>query len=212
VSQTRNEIRVLGLSGSPNASSKTTLAIQAALDHATSFHAAFPEAERRGVHLTAQLLRLSELDLQFCDGRDLRDYTGDTRAVIEQIEAADALVLGSPVYRGSYTGRLKNVFDALPNDAMAGKPVGFVATGGTHHHYLALEHQLKPIAGFFNAYVVPGSVYASNEDFREGALGEECLHRLRQLGQTLVEFARRVPRDLVGGHDLGIKRVSLTQS
>ena len=113
-------MQVLGVSGSPSSPSKTALAIGTALDRA---------AEHDDVH--TELLDLRGYDLVFSDGRDPADYTGDTRTVIDRVIAADALVIGTPMYRGGYTGRLKNLFDLLPNDALAGKPVGLIATGGT---------------------------------------------------------------------------------
>jgi FMN reductase len=175
---------LLAISGSPSSPSKTVLALEAALDRAT---------EHDGV--TASLLNLRELDLVFCDGRDPAGYTGPTRAAIDRVVAADALVVGTPMYRGGYTGRLKNLFDLLPNDALEGKPVGLVATGGTDHHYLALEHELKPLVGFFRAWAVPGSVYANNTHFSEGELVDEGVRaRLHELTDTVVAFARRMPR------------------
>ena len=121
--------------------------------------------------------------------------SGDTRTAIDQAVDADALIIGTPMYRGGYTGRLKNLFDVLPNDALAGKPIGLVATGGTDHHFLALEHELKPLAGFFRAWAVPGVVYANNTHFTGGELTDEGVRqRLDDLADTVVTFARHMPR------------------
>ncbi|MFP5069544.1 NADPH-dependent FMN reductase [Pseudonocardia nantongensis] len=189
---------VLGISGSPSSPSKTVLAVEIALRRA---------AEHDGV--TAELLDLRDRDLVFSDGRDPGDYTGDTRAAIDRVVAADALVVGTPMYRGGYTGRLKNLFDLLPNDALAGKPVGLVATGGTDHHYLALEHELKPIVGFFRAWAVPGAVYANNTHFSAGELVDDGVRaRLVDLADTVVTFARRMPRGAAGAAAPDIPRKS----
>lgn len=179
---------VLGISGSPSSPSKTALAVGVALRRA---------AQHDGV--TTELLDLRERDLVFSDGRDPAGYTGDTRAVIDRVLAADAYVVGTPMYRGGYTGRLKNLFDLLPNDALAGKPVGLVATGGTDHHFLALEHELKPLVGFFRAWAVPGAVYASNAHFSAGELVDDGVRdRLGELADAVVTFARRMPRAAAG--------------
>ena len=138
---------------------------------------------------------LRDHDVVFSDGRDPADYTGDTRTVIDRVIGADAVIVGTPMYRGAYTGRLKNLFDLLPNDALEGKPVGLVATGGTDHHYLALEHELKPLIGFFRAWAVPGAVYANNTHFSAGELVDEGVRgRLHELADTVVSFAARMPR------------------
>ena len=132
-------MKLLGVSGSPSVASKTLTAVALAVEHA---RASYPD-------VSAEVLNLRDHDVQFSDGRDPATYEGDTRTVIDTVLAADALVVGTPMYRGGYTGRLKNLFDVLPNDALEGKPVGLVATGGTDHHFLAIEHELKPVVGFF---------------------------------------------------------------
>ncbi|HJA72842.1 MAG TPA: NAD(P)H-dependent oxidoreductase [Candidatus Limosilactobacillus faecipullorum] len=60
------------------------------------------------------LLDLRKLNLVFSDGRDFREYNGDTRLVADTIMNADALIFGTPVYQASISGALKNVLDLLP--------------------------------------------------------------------------------------------------
>lgn len=195
-------MKLLGISGSPSAASKTLMAVEIAVEHARSY----PDC-------TAEVLNLRDHDVQFSDGRDPATYEGDTRTVIDRVLAADALIVGTPMYRGGYTGRLKNLFDVLPNDALEGKPVGLVATGGTDHHFLAIEHELKPLIGFFRAYAVPGGVYANNGHFAGGELVDPGVRsRLHQLSETVVEFARRMPTHLFGADGPEIPRRSLTET
>ncbi|ALE79294.1 NADPH-dependent FMN reductase [Pseudonocardia sp. AL041005-10] len=192
---------LLAISGSPSDPSKTALLLELAVARA---------AAHDGV--SAELLALRDHDVVLSDGRDPADYTGDTRAVIDRVVAADALVVGTPMYRGSYTGRLKNLFDVLPNDALAGKPVGLVATGGTDHHFLAVEHELKPLVGFFRAWAVPGAVYANNTHFDGGVLVDDGVRdRLDALADAVVTFARRMPRDAAGAAAPDIPRRSLRE-
>ncbi|MYM18613.1 NADPH-dependent FMN reductase [Brevibacterium sp. 5221] len=123
---------VLIISGSPAAPSST----DALLEHA-------------GAHLAAtghsgSLLRARELP-----GEAL--LAGDTAhpqlaAALDRVAGADAVVLGSPVYKATYTGLLKAFVDLLPMDAFAGKPVLPFLTGGSPAHVLALDYGLKPLA------------------------------------------------------------------
>lgn len=92
---------------------------------------------------------------------------GEAKALVRAVESADLLVIGSPVYRASYTGALKHLFDLIRYDALAGKPVILTATGGSHLHGLVTEHQLRPLFGFFNALSLPTAVYATEADFRD---------------------------------------------
>jgi MsuE subfamily FMN reductase len=177
-------MKLLGLSG--GLSQKTLVAIEKALDFAYQYDDS----------ITIEALNIGEYNVQFCDGRDPSKYEGDSKLIIDKIIEADALIIGTPMYRGSYTGLLKNVFDLIPNDALMGKPIGLIATGGSDHHYLALEHELKPILGFFNAHAIPGCVYANNTHYSERDLVDpDILDRLGQLAKSVVNFERIIPTD-----------------
>ncbi len=66
---------------------------------------------------------------------------------LERVACADAIVLGTPMYRATYAGVLKEFLDRLhrgsPPDGFASairaKPVGVVATGGSDHHFLGVD-------------------------------------------------------------------------
>jgi FMN reductase len=89
-------------------------------------------------------------------------------AIVEAIEKADAVIAVSPVYKGSYTGLFKHLFDFVSPTGLINKPVVIGATGGGHRHGLVVEHQLRPLFGFFSAMTVPTSVYASDHEFLDG--------------------------------------------
>lgn len=181
-------MNLLGLSGSPsrNAASRTLSAVKQTVEYA--------HAQDSVIHM--ETINVRDLDVELCDGRDPSLYEGDTKTLIEKIVTADALILGTPVYRGSYTGILKNVFDVIPNDALVGKPVGIVVTGSTQHHYLAIEHEIKPLLGFFHAHALPGGVYLTPEHYNDSVLVDEgALERLQQLATAIVQFAKHVPND-----------------
>lgn len=66
-------------------------------------------------------------------------------SVLAAIGAADALVVGTPVYKAAYTGLLKVLLDLLPQDALADKAVLPLATGGSMAHILAIDYALRPV-------------------------------------------------------------------
>lgn len=84
--------------------------------------------------------------------------------ILEAFEGADALVVGSPVYKGSYTGLFKHFIDFVEPARLAGKPVVLTAVGGGPRHALVVEHQLRPLFGFFTALALPTAVYAAETD------------------------------------------------
>jgi FMN reductase len=90
--------------------------------------------------------------------------------IIDAIERSDALIVGTPVYKGAYTGLFKHLFDFVDPQALAGKPVIITATGGGLRHALVVEHVLRPLFGFFTATTIPTAVYASDADFENGHL------------------------------------------
>ena len=199
-------MKLLGISGGPTQSSKTLLAVNAAVNYARNYNS----------YINIETLNICEFDVRFCDARDPAKYEGDARIVIDKVLEADAYIIGTPMYRGTYTGILKNLFDLIPNDAMMGKPVGLIATGGSDHHYLALEHELKPLLGFFLSIILPGVVYANNDHYSQGEIGsDELLIKLQQLGESIVNFHNILPEDrlsIIGALAPAIKRESLAGS
>src|SRR6201999_733355 len=79
---------------------------------------AIERAAARGT--SADLLDLGTVDVGFADGTPLDDLTDDTPATIAAIESARALIVATPIYRGSLTGSLKNLLDLTPVPALQG--------------------------------------------------------------------------------------------
>jgi FMN reductase len=97
-------------------------------------------------------------------------------------------VVGSPTFKGSYTGLFKHFFDLLDPNSLKGKPVILAATGGGERHSLVVEHQLRPLFGFFEALTIPTAIYASDRDFADGALVSEAIRARAQ--QAIAEACR----------------------
>jgi SsuE family FMN reductase len=79
--------------------------------------------------------------------------------VIALVEAADAVVVTTPIYKASFSGLLKTLLDVLPQFALRGKSVLPVATGGATAHILALDYALRPVLMSMGAaHVAPAYV------------------------------------------------------
>lgn len=86
---------------------------------------------------------------------------------LERVEAADVIVVGSPAYRAAYTGVFKLFFDHVGQYALTDKPVVLTATGGSDRHALLVEHQMRPLFGFFQAWTLPLGIFANEGDFAD---------------------------------------------
>jgi FMN reductase len=140
---------VVGISGSLKRSSRTTAIVKAllgAIEAATPSETRLIELVDAAPHLFTAL------------SRDALRKNERASAIIQTIESADIIVVGTPVYRASYTGALKHMFDLVHCEALAGKIVVLAATGGSPLHGLVTEHQLRPLFGFFNALTVPTTI------------------------------------------------------
>jgi FMN reductase len=140
---------------------------------------AIERSRERGT--TAELLDLGTLSVGFADGTPPADLDDDTAATIAAVEAARALIFATPIYRGSMTGSLKNLFDLMPIPALQGKVVGLVAMGASDHHYLGAERHLRDVLAFFGAVAMPVAVYLNGGDFIDGVPGERAATVLDQL-------------------------------
>jgi FMN reductase len=79
-----------------------------------------------------------------------------------QVAAADVLVVATPVYKAAYSGVLKVFLDVLPQDALKGKTVLPLATGGSPHHMLALDYALRPVLQSLGAKNILPGIYATD--------------------------------------------------
>lgn len=144
--------------------------------------------------LEARLINLGDCRIAFADGRPAKDYHDDTAEVVAQVEGADAVILATPVYRGTMTGALKNLLDHLPIEALRGKPCGIVAMGATNHHYLGADWHLREVLAWFGAFTAPTSVYLTTTDFPDGEVAEAARAELLSLVQMLLKMREIAPR------------------
>jgi FMN reductase len=135
----------------------------------------------------SDLLDLGTVEIGFADGTPPEDLADDTAAAIAALDAAKALILATPVYRGSMTGSLKNLLDLAPVPTLQGKVVGLVAMGASDHHHLGAERHLRDVLGFFGSVAMPVAVYLNGADFTDGVPGERAEAALDQLFAATAE-------------------------
>ena len=173
-----SKLSIVGLSGNLTAPSKTRVLVQSALDLA-----------RDRVEAKTTLFELADFGADLGRARRLTDLPAAAQEKVQTLLAADALVVASPIYKGSYTGLFKHLIDLLDPTSLKRKPILIAATGGGEKHALAVEHQLRPLFAFFEARVLGTGVHVSDKDFTDGALtGDAPLARLSSAVDELADI------------------------
>jgi FMN reductase len=126
---------------------------------------------------------------------------------VATIDRSDAVVFGSPVYRASIPGVLKNLLDHLSVESLRDKPVGLVVVGARPHHYLGVDRHMRDILSWFGALPLPSSVYLTHDDFDDGRLRPEAEAALDQLSASLLSLGERVANASFGPPPLAAAEV-----
>jgi FMN reductase len=158
-------LQVVAVSGSLHAPSKTTALVNEIL-----------AALSREVPINTHLIEVNDIGPEFAGTLCRDQLPASVEAELLRIESADVLVVASPVYRASFTGLFKHLFDFVGQYALVDTPVLLAATGGSDRHALIIEHQFRPLFGFFQALTLPLGVYANHSDFTGYRVSSLDLH------------------------------------
>jgi NAD(P)H-dependent FMN reductase len=175
------DVHVVALCGSLRDDSHTRTALEVALD----------AAESAGASTT--LVDLRALDLPVFDAD--RDDAGDATELQSTVAAADAILLGTPMYHGSYSSPLKTALDYCGFDEFEDKTVGLLAVAGGGFPVTALDH-LRSVCRALDAWVIPhqAAVPSAYDQFEDGAFVDDDLAaRVRTLGRRAVQYANIEP-------------------
>ena len=171
--------KFVGFAGSSSRPSRTRNLVEAITTTA---------AKRIGA--TTTIYDLNEIHPSLGSTLETSKAPPDLVDLIEAITNADALIVGSPVYKGTYTGLFKHLFDLIEPKALKDKPVVLSATGGSERHALVLDHGLRPLFAFFSADIVATGVYATETDFTEYQPSSPAL--LSRIDRAALELSWRI--------------------
>jgi FMN reductase len=155
------------------------------------------DATVRGVSAAGEGLGVEILDLRTL-AVDLATYmttfipTDALQAARRTVTGADALIVATPVFQGSYSGLFKMFFDTLEMKALDGMPVTMVATAGTPRHSMVLDYAVRPLLSFLHAVVLPTGVFAATAEFgADSGLDNRVARAARELTRTADRGQRR---------------------
>jgi len=173
-------VRVAGLCGSLREGSYTRLALQIALRG----------AEELGAE--TRLIDLRTYRLPFCDGGEVSANDDDVFRLRREVRLAQGIILGTPIYHGSYSGVLKNALDLMGFREFEGKLVGLVGVSGGRTGAVNALDSLRAIGRVLHAWVIPEqvSIPEARKVFdAEGNLKDtELENRLLEVGRQVVRF------------------------
>jgi len=157
-------LRVVAVSGSLTDPSRTTALVTAIVE---AFGTVIP--------IEPHIITLNALGPHLAGALTRAGLPDAAEAELQRIEGADLLIVATPVYRASFTGLFKHLFDFVDQYALVDTPVLLAATGGSERHALIIEHQLRPLFSFFQSLALPVGVYAHDSDFTDYRVSNEQL-------------------------------------
>jgi NAD(P)H-dependent FMN reductase len=187
------DVHVAALCGSLREESHT----RAALDHALR--------AAGGAGASTDLIDLRELELPVFDADD-RD-AGDAAELAARVQTADSVLLGTPMYHGSYSAPLKNALDYCGFDEFENTTVGLLAVAGGRFPVTALDH-LRSVCRALDAWVLPyqAAVPDAGDAFgADGFADDNLADRVGTLGERAVRYENIEPdpRSFESGENVG---------
>ena len=136
---------------------------------------------------------LLDLSLEFTAMHDIDDYDepvpgGQTALLRERVAAASGFVLASPVYHGTFSGRLKNALDHLEGDAFTGQAVGVLAAGGGPRSASVACDHMRTVVRALSGWTTPTHVATTSGDFASPEELAGLVGRVDDLVEELCSF------------------------
>jgi len=173
---------VVGVAGSRRDGSHTLKGVRRAL----------VAAEAAGAE--TDLVDLGSVDLPLYHPDRSTADSGDAAALLERVRRADGVVVGSPVYHGSYSSTFRNFHDYCGFDEYEETAVGVLVAAGGGTIASTMDHMRITLRGV-HADVIPGQVGIRNAGDKFDADGTvtdpDIADRIDGVAEDVVAAARR---------------------
>jgi FMN reductase len=154
-------LKVVALSGGTWRPSRTLVLTQALLSELSE-----------QLPIESRLIELGDIARPLGAALSRQELSAEIEAELQAIENADLLIVAAPVYRGSYPGLLKHLFDLIDLNAL--------------------------IDSFFQALTLPIGVYATEADFSNYQITSEPLKaRIRLAAERAAPLFGVHPKNLL---------------
>ena len=122
------------------------------------------------------------------------------------VAAADAVVIGSPVFRASPPGTLKLLVDTLPVEALRSKPVGLLTVAAASEHALGSERHLRDMLAWFGALTAPNSLFLPDSVLAQETVEDDTRRLLGELTSQVLRLAETTHGLTLGPAPLAARR------
>ncbi len=180
-------VTVVGIGGSLRADSQSERALNIALSGAA-------EAGAKTIALTGQ-----DLVLPFYDPA-VPDRTDAARRLVDELRAADGVLLVSPGYHGTVSGLVKNALDYIEDlrtddrPYLDGRAVGCVSTAAGWQASVNTLTALRSVVHALRGWPTPLGAAVNSIDAKFDAAGgcsdDAVTATLRMIGAQVVDFAQ----------------------
>lgn len=166
------------ISGSPSDNSKT----KKVLNYFGTF------LEKKGFSISHISVRDVSKDVLFEGKYD----SPEIQNIATLLQDAKGIIIGSPVYKGAYSGVLKTLIDVLPQDVLKHTPVLPLMTGGSPAHLMALDYALKPVLASLKAHNLKGIYLVDAQIDKQGEIPIIDDETLKRIEKQLYYFTKLV--------------------
>lgn len=162
-------------------------------------------ANALGAHLSAL-----GLEVELVDGREVKlafpgeDPTEDAKRMTKSMHDADAIVMATPEYHGSFSAYIKLVIENLGFPSpLKGKPVSLLGVASGRIGAIKSLEMLRSVCAHTGAFVLPGALSIAGVDKLfddEGKCTDEGTNR--QLAKTADALNKYLVDSVCPEHDL----------
>ena len=143
--------------------------------------------------VNCEWLDISELGLPLCDADAC--YTQPAAQKLNaSIEAADAILVATPVYNYDVSAAAKNMVE-LTGSSWEDKVVGFLCAAGGANSYMSVMGFANSLMLDFRCVIIPRFVYATGDAFDGDKLKDKkVIKRIDELATELIRYGQALRR------------------
>lgn len=121
----------------------------------------------------------------------------NVKEFVTAVDDANAFVLGTPLYHGSYSGVLKNALDNLYLDAFRNKPVALVSNGSSMRTTSTPCEHLRSVVRTLYGYAIQSQICTAGDDYETSGSqyvlsNEDIKERCERMADELIGLTNAI--------------------